>query len=97
MTGSLAVPFRFTAQMHDWFFCRIALTVFEMYVLSLVDAVLIVGRDCILYRCSWKMTNFLKNCKEKFAGSKIVCTFAIPSEQARENQRSLTILREITR
>ena len=29
------------------------------------------------------MTNFLKNCKEKFAGSKIVCTFAIPSEQAR--------------
>ena len=47
MTGSLAVPFRFTAQMHDWFFCRIALTLFGMYVLSLVDAVLIVGRDCI--------------------------------------------------
>ena len=97
MTGSLAAPFRVTAQMYDRFFCWIALTVFGMCVLSIVDAVLIVGRDCILYRCSWKMTNFLKNCKEKFAGSKIVCTFAIPSEQARENQRSLTILREITR
>ena len=86
MTGSLAVPFRFTAQMHDRFFCWIALAVFAMYVLSLVDAVLIVGRDCILYRYSGKMTNFLKNCKEKFAGLKIVCTFAIPSEQARETK-----------